>query len=80
MLSYNRPTATTALLNRAVWLAWVDHPGLCVVSSILNRYSERRWHYLGTFTFLRSRTDLTCKEPQVQKVLGSPYVEKDKLW
>ncbi|KAG8285204.1 hypothetical protein J6590_085757 [Homalodisca vitripennis] len=50
MVSYNRPTTKPALLNRAVWLAWVDHSGSCVVNPILNRYSERRGDYLPGLT------------------------------
>ncbi|KAG8328667.1 hypothetical protein J6590_104796 [Homalodisca vitripennis] len=62
MVSYNRPTTKPALLNRAVWLAWVDHSGPCVVRTILNRYSERRGDYLPGLTRL-------AKSPKYQEVL-----------
>ncbi|KAG8251161.1 hypothetical protein J6590_096001 [Homalodisca vitripennis] len=72
MVSYNRPTTKPALLNRAVWLAWVDHSGSCVVSPILIKSILRAQRGLG----LPARTELTCKESQVS---GSPSREKDTL-
>ncbi|KAG8284829.1 hypothetical protein J6590_094042 [Homalodisca vitripennis] len=68
MVSYNRPTTKPALLNRAVWLAWVDHSGSCVESYFKSILRAPRG--------LPARTDLTCKESQVS---GSPSREKDTL-
>ncbi|KAG8284871.1 hypothetical protein J6590_093086 [Homalodisca vitripennis] len=64
MVSYNRPTTKPALLNRAVWLACVDH---CEshFKSILRAPGG-----------IPARTNVTCKESQVS---GSPYREKDTL-
>ncbi|KAG8270358.1 hypothetical protein J6590_087106 [Homalodisca vitripennis] len=64
MVSHNRPTTKPALLNRAVWLAWVDH---CesYFKSILRAPRG-----------IPARTNVTCKESQVS---GSSYREKDTL-
>ncbi|KAG8318688.1 hypothetical protein J6590_107979, partial [Homalodisca vitripennis] len=64
MVSYNRPTTKPALLNRAVWLAWVDH---------CESYFKS---ILPAPRGLPARTNVTCKQSQVS---GSPYREKDTL-